>query len=100
MVCWSSQLLGHSIVGKNSMLVRKNTSYQRYILYKYVGALVIVAIFASTLVRWSSQLLGHFIVSKNSTLVHKNTSYQHYIRYKYVGTMVIPVVGSFYSQLK
>ena len=49
------------------MLVRKNTSYQRYIHYKYVGALVILAIFASTLVCWSSQLLGHFIVSKNST---------------------------------
>ena len=39
------------------MLVRKNTSYQRYIHYKYGRALV----------RWSSQLLGHFIVSKNST---------------------------------
>ena len=49
------------------MLVRKNTSYQRYIRYKYIGALVILTIFASMLVRWSSQLLGHFIVSKNST---------------------------------
>ena len=47
-------------------LVRTNTKYQRYIRSKYVGALVILAIFASTLVRWSSQLLGHFIVSENS----------------------------------
>ena len=34
------QLLGHFIVGKNSALVRKNTSYQRYIRL-YVGTLVI-----------------------------------------------------------
>ena len=82
------------------MLVRKNTSYQRYIIYKYVGALVIVAIFASTLVRWSSQLLGHVTVGKNSTLVRNNTRCQRYICYKYVGMLVIPVVGSFYSQYK
>ena len=41
MVCLLSQLLCHSIVGKNSMLVRKNTRYQRYIRSKYVGALVV-----------------------------------------------------------
>ena len=40
LVRWSSQLLGHLIVGKNSTLVRKNTSYQVLVL--------------SMLVRWSS----------------------------------------------
>ena len=47
-------------------LSKTHTRYQRYIHSNYVGARVILAIFASTLVRWSSQLLGHFIVSKNS----------------------------------